>query len=148
MVIPPSIYNKPVSKIPEHKYCLVVDDDNELVKEYELLCKDVHPFVSIVHVPQKDAAKYAKSQKYDCIIVDNDSFRIGEYRGLETIKSFLRDVSPEKIIYTSALPDDKMRTTAAEYCIKFVEKGGWRKLEATIRELFASKDEPIFSTSN
>ncbi len=138
-MIPPSVYKVPLSYIPEHRNCLVVDDDTDLLNEYELLLKGMYTFASIERVSQNDAATFTSNHQYDCIIVDNDSFKIGEYRGLETVKKLIASVSPNKIIYTSALPDEQMRNATKDFGVHFVEKGRWRKLEEIMKGLLDHK---------
>jgi FixJ family two-component response regulator len=122
--------------IPRRRFCLVVDDDNELLRDYTTLCKNISDFVTVQHTSQEQAIESIKKQEYDCIIVDNDSFKIGEYRGLQTVEKLVSCVEPDKIIYTSAIPDDKMKTQASALGVNFVEKGHWRKLENLLGELF------------
>lgn len=138
-MIPASQYHKQVGFIPKRRYCLVVDDDNELFKDYQTLCNNVSPFVSVEHRTQKEALEYATGMNYDCIIVDNDSFKIGEYRGLKTVEELVKHAQPTNIIYTSALPDDKMRTRTTALGVHFVEKGHWRKLEDLMNAMLNKK---------
>lgn len=133
-MMPASQYHKQVGVIPKRRYCLVVDDDDELFKDYQTLCHNVSSFVSIEHKTQKEALD-AAGMNYDCIIVDNDSFKIGEYRGLKTVEELVKHAQPTNIIYTSALPDDKMRTRTNALGVHFVEKGHWRKLEDLMKEM-------------
>jgi len=133
-MMPASQYHKQVGVIPKRRYCLVVDDDDELFKDYQTLCHNVSSFVSIEHKTQKEALD-AAGMNYDCIIVDNDSFKIGEYRGLRTVEQLVKHAQPTNIIYTSALPDDKMRTRTNALGVHFVEKGHWRKLEDLMKEM-------------
>ena len=140
-MIPQSVYKKPLEKIPKRSYCLVVDDDNDLLQDYTTLCNEIYPNSGIRHSSQENALKYLQEREYDCIIVDNDSFRVGEYRGLETVKRLVGLVDPSKIVYTSALPDKKMQEESKTHGLHFIEKGKWKKLEQIMKELFLK--EPI-----
>ena len=143
-MIPKPIYNEPLDRIIEMKHCLVVDNDDDIVRDYEVLIGRLHPYTTVEHRTQADAPGTVRERNYACVIVDNDGFRIKEYPGLDTVRKMLQHIEPDSIIYTSALPDDDLRERSSSLGIHFVEKGDWRFLEELLQEIL-QQETPVYN---
>lgn len=139
-MIPASQYKQ--DGLPERFYRgLVIDNDRDLFDSYVILFQRFDPSILVDHCNQSTSREQIYARQYDCIIIDNDAFKINEYPGLETLTQILPYIDPSSVIYTSAIPDHHIVKTTQQLGTHLVEKSQWKQLENTIHSILRKAKE-------
>ena len=79
--------------------------------------------------------KHIINNSYDALILDNDAFLVDKNPALDNLVAVREFINKYKIIVTAALPSQQLKNTVRSSGSKFIEKGKWKTLEQTIRQI-------------
>ncbi len=75
------------------------------------------------------------NSNYDVLILDNDAFLVDKNPALECLARSKEFIDKDRIIVTASIPQPDLVQRVISSGARFVEKGKWKTLAETIKEL-------------